>query len=46
MTYTYPVDEYKKQLLAYYEMDKMTFSPEDGREFVIEKLEERSEKKR
>ena len=46
MKYTYPAEEYKKQLLAYNELEKMTFSPEDGREYVIGKLEERSVKKR
>ena len=46
MTYTYPVEEYKKQLLAYYEMDRLSFKPEDSREFVIEKLEERCASKR
>ncbi|MBR4798698.1 MAG: hypothetical protein IK047_00395 [Clostridia bacterium] len=46
MTYTYPVEEYKKQLLAYEELEKLTFTPEDGRELVIKKLEERSAQKR
>ena len=39
MTYTYPFEEYKKQLLAYEELEKITFTPEDGRDFVIKKLE-------
>ena len=46
MTYTYPVDEYLNQLKAYNELDKLSFSKDDGKEFVVNKLEERSEKKR
>ena len=46
MTYTYPVEEYGKRLLEYKELEKLSFKPEDGRDFVIGKLEERSAKKR
>ena len=46
MKYTYPVEEYINQLKAYNELESMTFSPEDSREYIISKLEERSAKKR
>ena len=46
MKYTYPVEEYINQLKEYTELESMTFSPEDSRECVISKLEERSSKKR
>lgn len=46
MTYTYPPEEYIRQLKAYNELEKMTFSPEDSREYILAKLEERSAKKR
>ncbi len=45
MKYTYPVDEYVRQLKAYNELENMRFSPEDGKEFVVAKLVERSRKK-
>ena len=46
MHFTYPVDEYRKQLEAYNELESISFKPEDDRAFIIGKLEERSEKKR
>lgn len=46
MTFTYPPEQYIEQLKVYNELEKMTFSPEDSREYVIEKLEERNEKRR
>ncbi|MBR4422857.1 MAG: hypothetical protein IKS68_01395, partial [Mailhella sp.] len=46
MNYTYPPEEYARQLRAYHEMEKLTFSPEDSKEYILEKLEERSAKKR
>lgn len=46
MKYTYPIEEYVKQLKDYNELEAMTFSPEDSRESVIARLEERSAKKR
>lgn len=46
MKYTYPIEEYRKRLLEYVELEKLSFSPEDSRGYVLEKLEERSKKKR
>ena len=46
MKYTYPIEEYTKQLKAYNELESMTFSPEESRESVIARLEERSAQKR
>lgn len=46
MNYTYEPEEYAKKLAEYYELEKLSFSPDDGRETVLEKLEERSSKKR
>ena len=46
MKYTYPTEEYRKRLFEYNELEKLSFSAEDSREYVIEKLEERSRKKR
>ena len=46
MDYTYPPEEYANKLKEYYELEKLTFSPGDGREAIIERLEERSAKKR
>ena len=46
MQYTYPVEEYAKQLAAYEALEAMTFSPSDSREQVLARLEERSRKKR
>ena len=46
MIYTYPPEEYAKLLDEYYALEKMTFSPEEGREAIIAKLEEKSAKKR
>ena len=46
MVYAYPSEEYARQLAAYIELEKLSFSPEDSREFVLSKLEERSAKKR
>ena len=45
MQYTYPVEEYAKQLKAYNELEKISFAPTDSREYVLERLEERSAKK-
>ena len=41
MVYAYPSEEYARQLAAYIELEKLSFSPEDSREFVLSKLEER-----
>ena len=46
MTYTYPPEEYARQLEVYNELEKLSFSPEDSREYILSKLEERSTKKR
>ena len=46
MTYTYPPEEYVRQLKAYNELERMSFSPEDSREYILSKLEERSARKR
>ena len=46
MKYTYPIEEYRKRLLEYNELEKLSFSPDDSRAFVLEKLEDRSRKKR
>ena len=46
MKYTYPVSEYLKQLQAYNELEKLSFSPNDTKEYVLSKLEERSKSKR
>ena len=46
MTFTYPPEKYMELLKAYNELESLSFSPEDGREYVIAKLEERSAKKR
>ena len=46
MTFTYPPETYMELLRAYNELEAMAFSPEDSRETVISKLEERSAKKR
>lgn len=46
MNYTYSPEEYMRQLTAYTELEKMTFSPDDSREYILSKLEERSAKKR
>jgi len=46
MTYTYPPEEYARQLEVYNELEKLSFSPEDSREYILSKLEERSAKKR
>ncbi|MCR5055307.1 MAG: hypothetical protein K6B54_00135 [Clostridia bacterium] len=45
MKYTYSVEEYARQLREYNELENMRFSPEDGKDFVVSKLEERSAKK-
>ncbi len=46
MNYTYPIEEYRRRLFEYVELEKLSFSPADSREYVLEKLEERSKKKR
>ena len=46
MAYTYTAGEYRKCLLEYNELDRIAFTPNDKKEFVIEKLEERSAGKR
>ena len=46
MNYTYPPEEYANKLKEYYELEKMTFSPDEGREAILSRLEERSAKKR
>ena len=46
MHYTYPVEEYMRQLKTYNELEAMRFSPEDSREYILGRLEERSAKKR
>lgn len=46
MTYTYPPEEYARQLHTYYALEKLSFSPEDSRETILRALEERSAKKR
>ena len=46
MNYTYPPEAYAETLKEYYELEKLSFSPEDGRDLILEKLEERSAKKR
>ena len=46
MKYTYPVSEYLKQLQVYNELEKLSFSPNDTKEYVLSKLEERSKNKR
>ena len=43
---TYPPEEYARQLAAYTELEALSFSPEDSRESVLAKLEERAAKKR
>ena len=45
MKFTYPVEEYKKLLVEYNKLEELSFTPEDSRDFIIEKLEERSAKK-
>ena len=46
MRFTYPIEEYRKQLEAYNELESLHFKPEDDRAYIIAKLEERSVKKR
>ena len=46
MDYTYLPEEYAEKLKEYYELEKLSFSPEDSRETILERLEERSSKKR
>ena len=46
MRFTFPVEEYRRQLEAYTELESISFKPEDSREYIISKLEQRSEKKR
>ena len=46
MTYTYPPEKYMELLKAYNELEALSFTPEDSRETVIAKLEERSARKR
>lgn len=46
MNYTYAPEQYAETLKEYFELEKLAFSPEDSREYVLAKLEERSAKKR
>ena len=46
MNYTYSPEEYADKLKEYYELEKLSFTPDDSRETILEKLEERSAKKR
>lgn len=46
MNYTYPPEEYASKLVEYYELEKLTFSPDESRETILRKLEEKSAKKR
>ena len=46
MNYTYHFKEYRNQIIANNELEAMSFSKDDSREYVISKLEERSNKKR
>lgn len=46
MNYTYPIEEYITQLKKNNELDSITFTPNDSKEYVLSKLEERSTKKR
>ena len=46
MKYTYHCKEYIEQLKLNNELEKMTFSSTDSKEYIISKLEERSAKKR
>ncbi|MBR0231617.1 MAG: hypothetical protein IJQ53_05270 [Clostridia bacterium] len=46
MNYTYAPEHYAEILKEYYELEKLAFAPEDSREYVLQKLEERSAKKR
>ena len=45
MNYTYPPEEYANKLKEYYGLEKLTFSPDEGRETVIKRLEERHAKR-
>lgn len=46
MNYTYPPGEYASKLVEYYELEKLTFSPDESKETILRKLEEKSAKKR
>ena len=46
MSYTYPPEEYAARLKEYTDLEKMSFSPDDSRQYIIGKLEERSSRKR
>ena len=46
MKYTYPTSEYLKQLKTYNEFERLSFTPNDSKEYVLFNLEERSKKKR
>ncbi|MBR4798723.1 MAG: HD domain-containing protein [Clostridia bacterium] len=46
MKHTYHYTEYIEQIKAYNALDEIAFGPEDGKEYVIAKLEERTAKKR
>ena len=46
MNYTYPPEEYVKLLGEYAELERITFSPPDSRETVLNKLEERTAERR
>ena len=45
MKYTYPVEEYAKLYKEYIEMGKLTFSKDDKKEYILNKLEENAKKK-
>ncbi|MBR0231619.1 MAG: hypothetical protein IJQ53_05280 [Clostridia bacterium] len=46
MKHTYEYTEYVEQIKAYNALEEISFTPEDGKEYVIAKLEERTAKKR
>ena len=46
MKYIYAPSEYRKLQTSYYELEKISFNPDDSKKYVLEKLEERSLNKR
>ena len=46
MKHTYPFQKYKELLTINHELDGLSFSKDDSREYILSKLEERSNKKR
>lgn len=46
MNHTYPFQEYERLLKENIELEKLSFSSEDSKEYIISKIEERSNKKR